>query len=310
MARNVFRCGEIPLSDQTVVIESPFKDKPNTAALLEAKRKEELSRLKAYTGPTVESIQKEAEAFRRQFETERQQMMLDARQEADLVFEEKQKEADELIRRANEEALRIAEEADTKGKKAIADAKKKAKEEKAETEAQLNALVSDAKEKGYAEGYDLGFAKGEAEVNRLIAKLNQMVGAVVGKRKEILEESESQVIDLVLQIANRVVKVISETQKEVILQNVRSALSKVKSRTDLIIRVNLEDLNWVSQKMKEVRGSLEKVKNISVLEDATVDVGGCIVETDFGEIDARISTQLREIETKIREISPITQKER
>jgi flagellar assembly protein FliH len=42
-----------------------------------------------------------------------------------------------------------------------------------------------------------------------------------------------------------------------------------------------------------------------VLEDSSVEKGGCIVETDFGAIDARISSQLSELETKVLEISPI-----
>ena len=36
-----------------------------------------------------------------------------------------------------------------------------------------------------------------------------------------------------------------------------------------------------------------------------MESGGCIVETDFGAIDARISSQLTELEEKIMEVSPI-----
>jgi flagellar assembly protein FliH len=50
---------------------------------------------------------------------------------------------------------------------------------------------------------------------------------------------------------------------------------------------------------------MEGVKGIQVQEDSTVDSGGCIIETDFGEIDARISSQLAELEARILEISPI-----
>jgi flagellar assembly protein FliH len=39
-----------------------------------------------------------------------------------------------------------------------------------------------------------------------------------------------------------------------------------------------------------------------------VESGGCIIETDFGEIDARISSQLAELENKIRDITPIVAK--
>ena len=41
------------------------------------------------------------------------------------------------------------------------------------------------------------------------------------------------------------------------------------------------------------------------MEDSTVEKGGCIVETDFGEIDATIHSQLHELEEKILEVSPI-----
>ena len=42
-----------------------------------------------------------------------------------------------------------------------------------------------------------------------------------------------------------------------------------------------------------------------ILEDSSVEKGGCIVETDFGAIDARISSQLTELENKILEVSPL-----
>ena len=53
---------------------------------------------------------------------------------------------------------------------------------------------------------------------------------------------------------------------------------------------------------------VEGVKSIKILEDSTVDKGGCIIETDFGSIDARISSQLHEIEEKILELMPIQSK--
>jgi hypothetical protein len=50
---------------------------------------------------------------------------------------------------------------------------------------------------------------------------------------------------------------------------------------------------------------MEGVKSINIVEDSSVDSGGCIIETDFGEIDARIASQLAELENRILEISPV-----
>ncbi len=71
------------------------------------------------------------------------------------------------------------------------------------------------------------------------------------------------------------------------------------------MRVNLADVKLTTEHIKDFIHQVENIKNISVVEDSSVEKGGCIVETDFGAIDARISSQLNELETQILNISPI-----
>ena len=89
------------------------------------------------------------------------------------------------------------------------------------------------------------------------------------------------------------------------MNNIVHALRKVKGRGDVTIRVNLADLELTTEHTNDFIQAVENIKNISVVEDSSVDRGGCIVETDFGAIDARISSQLTELEQRILEISPI-----
>jgi flagellar assembly protein FliH len=128
------------------------------------------------------------------------------------------------------------------------------------------------------------------------------------KRSEIIEESETQLVNLVLMITKKVVKVISENQKNVVINNVIQALRKLKSRGEVLIKVNLEDVELTTEHVKDFMRMVDNVQSVTVVEDSTVDKGGCIIETDFGEIDARISSQLQEIEEKIIELAPIRSK--
>jgi flagellar assembly protein FliH len=89
------------------------------------------------------------------------------------------------------------------------------------------------------------------------------------------------------------------------MNNVLQALKKVKGRGDVTIRVNLADAKLTTEHVQDFIDRVEAVKGITVLEDTTIEKGGCIVETDFGAIDARISSQLTELEQKIMEISPV-----
>ena len=125
------------------------------------------------------------------------------------------------------------------------------------------------------------------------------------ERQEILDETEQQIVDLVLLMTRKVVKVISENQRTVVMNNIVQALRKVKGRGDVTIRVNMADVELTTEHTNDFIQAVENIKNISVIEDSSVDRGGCIVETDFGAIDARISSQLTELEQRILEISPI-----
>ena len=82
----------------------------------------------------------------------------------------------------------------------------------------------------------------------------------------------------------------------------------MKSKADVVIRVNLADLQMATEHTREILEKIEKVGKITVMEDSTVDRGGCIIETDFGQIDARISAQLKEIEDRILDLVPIRTK--
>ena len=47
---------------------------------------------------------------------------------------------------------------------------------------------------------------------------------------------------------------------------------------------------------------IEGIERIRITEDNTVDRGGCIIDTEYGSIDSRISIQMQKIEHLIREM--------
>lgn len=300
MAKNVFRAHEVRLADSKVFVQLPEREVP-------AFDVPEIEPVE-YAGPTADDLRREAELFQKQWETEKEQMISTAREEADRIVKEAENLAFEEVRTKSEHAQSLKNSAEEDAERIRADAREEAERILRDAKDQSSETVHTAYEEGFAKGRDEGYAQGQAEVDRLIDRLHVIINKTIERREEIIEESESQLIHLVLEIARKVVKVISENQKNIVVNNVAQALRKLKSRADVTIRVNIDDLSLVSEHARDFIDRIERVQNISVLEDSTVDRGGCIVETDFGKIDARISSQLREIEDRILELVPITER--
>ncbi|MBP5283988.1 MAG: flagellar assembly protein FliH, partial [Treponema sp.] len=174
-----------------------------------------------------------------------------------------------------------------------------------EAEVKKTEIENASKDDGFQKGLNDGFDSGKAEVERLIERTHTILEAVMKRREEILSETEQQIVELVILMARKVIKILSENQKSVVMANVVQALKKVKGRGNVTVRVNLEDVKLTTEHISDFIKQVENVQGMTILEDSTVEQGGCVVETDFGAIDARISSQLTELENKSLDISPV-----
>ncbi len=299
MARNVFHSSEVHKLNNTVYLE-PLKN--------EIEEIEEIPDIEEYSGPTADDLRREAEAFKATWEKEKLEMIENAKREAVRIIEEAKQGAFEEIKKGKNEAQKIIQEASDQASETAKTASEKHDQLIKESADKASSIEKESYDKGYKDGIEKGFESGKGEVERLIEKIHQVLNTAIEKRNAIIEESETQLVNLVLLISQKVIKVISENQKNVVINNVIQALRKLKTRGEVVVRVNLDDVKLTTEHIKDFMKMVDNVRSITVLEDSTVDKGGAIIETDFGEIDARISSQLNEIKDKILDLTPIKAK--
>jgi flagellar assembly protein FliH len=305
MAKAVFRPGEVALSDEKVFLEPPYSFAELSHLAPPEEDSEELQLMEEYTGPTAEELRQEAEAFKTQWDAEREKMIKSAQAEAERIIKDAEEKALREINGQIEEARKRKHDAEEEAERILSAAREKAAAVEADSHSAIENERKEAETQGRESGREAGFAEGKAEVERLIERTRIVLERAQDKRGEILAETEQQLIDLVLLISRKVIKVISENQRNVVISNVVQALRKVKGRGNIIIKVNLADIKLTTEHTKKFIQLLEGSQAVQVVEDSSVDPGGCIIETDFGEVDARIASQFAELESKILEMSPI-----
>jgi flagellar assembly protein FliH len=309
MARYVFHPGELQMEREAVLLKAPF---PHD--IEEPEELEELTEDDLYTGPTAEELRAEAEAFKQSWEVEKETLRTAAKHEADEIVNRAREEAEAVLARKEAEGRTMQETAEARAADIVANAERRASEVLEDADRKYADGKQEAEDSGREAGRAEGYEAGKAEAERLVARIHTVLERVQDRRQQILDESEQQIVDLALLVARKVVKaLVTADHENIVKANVTAALQKIRSRGIVTIKVNLADLDLTTEHKEEFTRLIETTATgagkveLHIHEDSSVDPGGCIVETDFGEIDARINAQLAEIESRILEVSPLKQ---
>ena len=222
MAKTVFRPNEVKAQKGEVMLKLVHDFKP-----VEEKKVEKAPE---YTGPTADDLRREAEEYKENWEAEKKRLLDEAQASADEIVRKAEQAAFAEVKRQTDEANIIKADAQKNAEEIVKKAQEAAQEIVRDAESQRQKVESDAYKKGFDEGHESGYRDGEAEANRLIERMHAMLEAVMRRREEILRDTETQIVELVILMTRKVVKIISENQKSVIMSNVLAALKKVKGR--------------------------------------------------------------------------------
>lgn len=160
---------------------------------------------------------------------------------------------------------------------------------------------------GYAEGHALGQAEGKAQFDALhSAAMEAFIGDLAAKVDEAnaaLEQwcadIERPMTELAVGIAARILAKELALAPEAILDITRAAIAEVTHATAARIKVNPFDVPMVSERKPELLAASSCLRSIEIVEDPGM-LGGCVVETDGGSVDARIDDMLERARTIIR----------
>lgn len=177
-------------------------------------------------------------------------------------------------------------DASAKADQIFADAEKEAeriRNEAAKVLEEVEGVRENARKEGFAEGREEGMAL----ATEFITKFESLKGA-------FYQNAESEIISLVMEIAEKVIGRMVQDHREAIISIVRQAVDSALGDR-VTIRINPEDYKKVHTQIKVLQENLDKSRRLSFKEDDTISAGGCVVETEVGMIDAQLETQLRAI---------------
>jgi type III secretion protein L len=131
-----------------------------------------------------------------------------------------------------------------------------------------------------------GYQHGLREWNSAISEVN-------AARDKYMADSELELIRLAVRIAQKIIGAELRLNPEAIVSLAREGMQSLGPERSLTLRVAPDSLELMRDRIHSLRETAGPRRSIEVVPDRTVGPGGCIVESEYGVIDARLETQIR-----------------
>jgi type III secretion protein L len=150
------------------------------------------------------------------------------------------------------------------------------------------AIIEEAlreKERILAEAREQGRQEGLAQATEIVLRAKMQAG-------ELLGNYERDVIALGLRVAEKIIGRSLEKDPDLMVELCASAIDNLRSARAMVLRVNPKAAAVLRAKKPTLMELIGRVVDLSIREDPEVAPVGCIVQTEFGTVDAQLPTQL------------------
>ena len=196
----------------------------------------------------------------------------------------------------------------------VADLNQKLVEKRVEIEA-LEKL-KELEERAYGEAYELGLIEGTEKafnenfdsLKERIEKLDDLIKTFEEIKVQLIEGSETQILKLISLMANRLAMDHVEINQEIILQVIRQVIETAQTDENVVLKLSEEDSLFIEGARERMGKKLDFLKRVKIEPIEEVKSGGCILETQFGAIDATIEQRFSKVWETIQAKMPIVEK--
>ncbi|MFZ3230885.1 MAG: FliH/SctL family protein [Pseudobdellovibrio sp.] len=187
---------------------------------------------------------------------------------------------------------------------------KLSEEQKIENEVlnRIAVIQEEAYTKAYQLGLDEGLQKALAdktgEINHQMSELDTMMSHISILKEELVRQNESHIVQLVYSIASRIAFDHIEEKPEVVISVVKNAIEMAQAEEDVNVLVSSVQIDFLENIKAQAGREFEFLKKVKFQPSAQVSSGGCIIETNYGIVDARIEERVQKLWSELKQALP------
>lgn len=158
---------------------------------------------------------------------------------------------------------------------------------------------------GFEAGKKMAYEQTLTEMQQQVKNLATTVEGVREKQVDLIERVREFTVDFALQIVEKIIGSAAIANVKIDRQRLLDIVSDVADHfadsVKFVFRVHPEVAATIEEHREEIQANLPNRGAFTIIEDPSLKKCDCLVESDFGILDARLETQLQQIRHAVHE---------
>lgn len=181
----------------------------------------------------------------------------------------------------------------------------KIQDDKIKTEVEKLALekLKEIEERAYREAYELGKKEGHEQgikdaqlmIENKLRDLESSIDYLGSLRLGLLEKNEAKIVELCYAFAEKIAH--KEIQKDpaYIVGLIKKLATGIQEQLDTIVKVSKEDYDFIESMNQTFKRTIKLGKNTKLEVDEDLQRGDCVIETNYGVVDATFDARVQQL---------------
>lgn len=169
-------------------------------------------------------------------------------------------------------------------------------------EEEKQALQQQAYEESFAQGFEDGMKKAQADMEQAIHTANSTIDDAKKNAESYLESQEPIILELAIASAEKIIDTHLERNDEHFISIVKRALKDAREMKEIKIYVAPHYYQVVTQNRDELAEMFPIDVPFMIFVNEEMENADCYIETNHGRVVVSIDIQLNELRLKLREI--------
>jgi flagellar assembly protein FliH len=160
--------------------------------------------------------------------------------------------------------------------------------------------LREVEEAAYKEAYAIGLEEGAKkayvdntqDIKSRLENVSTVLKAIEESKKDLLIQNEAYMIKLVYLIASRIAMHEIQFNQELIVSVLREIVDASQGDENIVVKMSRSDFDFLENLKAKAGAEIDALRRIKLEPNEVIQQGGCILESNYGVINATVEKRV------------------